>query len=109
MSFDASNISTLVTIVVGFAFAGFLASAFEALTARRASFSLLLGKGPIVAASIPLLAFSAPFIIMRNTLRGRRYEDRPIGFVMAATIIAGLWSLGSGSLLRDALSIVAGA
>ena len=70
-------------------FAGFLASAFEALTARRASFSLLLGKGPIVAASIPLLAFSAPFIIMRNTLRGRRFEDRPIGFVMAATIIAG--------------------
>lgn len=108
MSFDASNISSLVTILVGFAFAGALASMFEALTARRASFNLLLGKGPMVVASLPVLAFSAPFIIMRNTVRGRRYEDRPIGFVMAATIIAGLWSLASGSLVRDALHFLFG-
>ena len=108
MSFDASSISSLVTILVGFAFAGALASMFEALTARRASFNLLLGKGPMVVASVPVLAFSAPFIIMRNTVRGRRYEDRPIGFVMAATIIAGLWSLASGSLVRDALHFLFG-
>jgi hypothetical protein len=54
-------------------------------------------------AAIPLLIFSAPFLIMRNSLRGRWLERRRGEFVMVATVIAGLWSLMSGTVVVMAL------
>jgi hypothetical protein len=45
--------------------------------------------------------FSAPFIILRNTIRGRRSEQRPMTFVMLATLVACFWSLMSGRLVLD--------
>jgi hypothetical protein len=48
-------------------------------------------------AFVPFLVFAAPFIIMRNTLRGGRIERRRFEFVMMATIIAGFWSMMSGT------------
>jgi hypothetical protein len=54
-------------------------------------------------AAIPLLILSAPFLIMRNTLRGRWLERRRGEFVMVATVIAGLWSLMSGTVVVMAL------
>ena len=68
------------------------------------SFRLLNG-GPHAAtlAAIPVLTFAAPFIIMRNTIRGRRVERRRFQFVMLATILAGFWSMLSGTLVMMAL------
>jgi len=43
--------------------------------------------------------FAAPFIIMRNTVRARVIEKRRFEFVMLATILAGFWSLMSGSFV----------
>jgi hypothetical protein len=40
---------------------------------------------------------------MRNTLRGRRIEQRRMQFVMLATVIAGFWSLMSGTFVLLAL------
>ncbi len=91
----------LLSIVFGFACAGLIVSAFEALTQRRASFNLLEQGGIAAAASVPLVVFSAPFIILRNTIRGRRFERRPIGFVWAATVIACLWSMLCGRVLLN--------
>jgi hypothetical protein len=64
--------------------------------------------GPIPArfAAIPLLMFTAPYIIMRNTLRGRRLERRRADLVMVATVIAGLWSLLSGTVVVLALQAI---
>jgi hypothetical protein len=42
---------------------------------------------------------SAPFLIMRNTILGRRQEGRRFEFVFLATLIAGFWSLMSGLVL----------
>ena len=61
---------------------------------------------PARFAAIPLLMFSAPYIIMRNTLRGRRIEKRRADLVMMATVIAGLWSLMSGTVVVLALQAV---
>ncbi len=36
---------------------------------------------------------------MRNTIRGRRIEARRFEFVMMATILAGFWSLMSGTVV----------
>jgi len=53
---------------------------------------------------VPFLAFAAPFIIMRNTIRGRRIEGRGFSMVMVSTIIAGGWSLMSGTVVMMALT-----
>jgi hypothetical protein len=52
---------------------------------------------PKTFAAVPFLVFAAPFIIMRNTLRGMRLEARRFEFVMMATVIAGFWSMMSGT------------
>ncbi|WP_164045385.1 DUF6949 family protein, partial [Serratia marcescens] len=67
-------IEHLQTLCVGLALSGLLASAFELFTDRRASFSLLEAGGVRAVAALPVLAFGAPFIILRNTVRGRRIE-----------------------------------
>src|SRR5271156_4915413 len=87
-------IESLFSLAFGFAVAGVWASAYRLFARHFPSFRLL-EVGPVAArfAAVPLLMFSAPFIIMRNTLRGRKLESRRADLVMVATVIAGLWSL----------------
>jgi hypothetical protein len=96
MSVDALN--SLFSICIGFAFAGALVSGFQLFAERPAGFGLLqAGAAPTTFAAVPFLVFAAPFIIMRNTLRGARLESRRFEFVMMATLIAGFWSMMSGT------------
>lgn len=99
LSLDPDAIQKFQALFVGFAFAGLVASAFELFTQRRASFNLLQVGGLTAVASVPIVIFAAPFLILRNTIRGRAIEGRPIPFVMLATIIAGFWSLACGQVL----------
>ena len=92
------TIESFFALALGFAVAGLCASGYRLFSRHFPSFRLL-EVGPVTArfAAIPLLMFSAPFIIMRNTIRGRRIEGRRTEIVMVATVIAGLWSLMSGT------------
>lgn len=101
------SIEQFLAIAIGFAFAGLISTLYQLLTHRPASFRLL-EKGVRIASflAIPFLVFAAPFIIMRNTIRGRVIERRRFEFVMLATIIAGLWSLMSGTVVMMALEAV---
>ena len=109
MQISPSALESFAALGLGFAFAGLLASSFELFTHKRASFGLLETGGPFALACVPVLVFSAPFIILRNTLRGRRFERRPMGFVFAATLIACFWSLMSGRLVLDLAHLITGA
>jgi len=96
MSPDALN--SLFALCIGFAFAGALTSGYQAMAARPAGFGLLgEGVAPKTFAAVPFLVFAAPFIIMRNTLRGAKIERRRFEFVMMATVLSGFWSLMSGT------------
>ena len=98
MSPEALN--SLFSIGIGFALAGALASGYQALAQRPAGFGLLQeGVAPRAFAAVPFLVFAAPFIIMRNTVRGRTIEGRRVEFVALATIIAGFWSMMSGTFV----------
>jgi len=99
------QIESVFALAIGFAVAGLLASGYQLVTRRPASFRLLQ-RGPRATtfAAIPLLVFAAPFIIMRNIIRGRRIERRGFSMVMIATIIAGCWSLLSGTVVVMALT-----
>ncbi|MCP3401021.1 MULTISPECIES: DUF6949 family protein [unclassified Bradyrhizobium] len=90
--------NSLFSICIGFALAGALVSGYQAVAQRPAGFGLLQdGVAPRTFAAVPFLVFAAPFIIMRNTLRGMRLESRRFEFVMMATVIAGFWSMMSGT------------
>jgi hypothetical protein len=107
MSLPAISPETLdsfFSLAMGFAVAGLCASGYRLFSRHFPSFRLLeIGPVPARFAAIPLLMFSAPFIIMRNTIRGRRIEGRRTEIVMVATVIAGLWSLMSGTVVVLAL------
>ncbi|WP_022722148.1 DUF6949 family protein [Rhodopseudomonas sp. B29] len=98
MSPDAFN--NLFSLLIGFAFAGALTSGYQAFVRRPAGFGLLQqGIAAASFAAVPFLMFAAPFIIMRNTLMGRRIERRRAEFVMMATVLAGFWSMMSGTVV----------
>jgi hypothetical protein len=98
------TIISLFSLAFGFAVAGMCASGYRLFSTHFPSFRLLeVGPVPARFAAIPLLMFSAPFIILRNTIRGRRIEGRRTEIVMVATVIAGLWSLMSGTVVVLAL------
>lgn len=98
---------SFLALLIGFSVAGLISSGYQLVTQRPASFRLLeQGPHPSTFAAIPLLVFAAPFIIMRNTIRGRRIERRRFEFVMIATVIAGAWSLMSGTVVVMAFEAV---
>lgn len=106
VSLSPSAVEALQSLVIGFAFAGLLASAFELFTEKRADFRLLQAGGLAAVASVPVVVFSAPFLILRNTVNGRRIEGRPFIFVMLASMIASVWSLVSGRVVLDLLHLL---
>lgn len=98
------SLQMLMSLALGFAIAGLCSSGYRLLTTRLPTFGLL-NQGPRAQtfAAVPLLMLSAPFLIMRNTLLGRRQEKRRFEFVFLATLIAGFWSLMSGLVLISTL------
>jgi hypothetical protein len=94
------SVQSLFALALGFAVAGLCATAYQLVTRSPASFALLeRGPAPSTLAAVPFLVFTAPFIIMRNTIQGCRAEGRRFEFAMLATIVAGFWSLMSGTIV----------
>lgn len=109
MSPEALN--SFFAIYIGFALAGALTSGFQAFMEKPPGFGLLMQEASAKAfAAVPFLVFAAPFIIMRNTVRGRTIEGRRVQFVAMATVIAGFWSMMSGTfvlMLLETAGIIA--
>jgi hypothetical protein len=101
------TVESFLSLALGFAVAGLISAVYQAITTRPASFRLLnVEARPAALAAVPFLVFAAPFIIMRNTIRGRRIEGRRIEFVMLATVLAGIWSMMSGTAVVMVLRAV---
>jgi hypothetical protein len=99
------SLQSVIVLLIGFSVAGSLATGYQLVTERPLSFRLLnRGPQPVTLLAIPVLTFAAPFVIMRNVMRGRRIERRRFEFVMLATTIAGLWSLLSGTVVVSAFT-----
>ncbi|MBO0344878.1 DUF6949 family protein [Roseibium limicola] len=80
----------------GFVAAGLLGSLYQLLTNTPPHFNIDVGTILGAIAGVGLCIFAGPFIIMRNAIRGRRLEGRPLGWLVASSTIAGMWSLCSG-------------
>lgn len=99
------QLEAFLSLGLGFAFAGFIWALYSAWRAQPPSFNMLLSGGAPALAAVPLLAATGPAIIMRNTLRGRRYERRKIHFVAMATMIASFWSMAVGHQLMKLMAL----
>ena len=105
--FWSDSVRSLLALAIGFAVAGLLSSGYQLLTLRPPSFGLLQDAERNQAlAAVPFLVFAAPFIIVRNTIRGRRHEGRNFGFAALAAFLAGFWSLMSGTVVVLALQAI---
>ena len=94
------SLQNLLSLALGFAVAGLFSSAYQIATSRLPTFGLLsTGPSPAAFAAVPLLMVAAPFLIMSSTILGRQQEGRRFEFVFLATLIAGFWSLMSGTVL----------
>jgi hypothetical protein len=103
---DAGQFDAFKALIFGFALAGFLASAFRYLTDHPPSFRLLQQGGWSAILSLPLVVATAPFIILRNTVRGRRFERRSMVFIWLATVIACIWSMAAGRVILKVMGLV---
>ena len=90
----------VLTVALGFAISGASASAFEALTERRASFKLLRDDGVTAVAAVPVVTLGASYILARNLIFGAK---RPALAVAVGTVLSGVWSLVIGSAALAAL------
>ncbi|MFN3854607.1 MAG: DUF6949 family protein [Phreatobacter sp.] len=95
----AQSLQLFHSLALGLAVAGLLTALYRYLTDRPASFRLLQGGGAAAVLAVPFLAFAAPAIILRNTIRGRRIENRRMEFVFLASLLALTWSLMSGRVV----------
>jgi hypothetical protein len=103
----SDSVHSMMALAIGFAVAGMLASGYQLLTLQPPSFHLLQeSERNRALAAVPFLIFAAPFIIVRNTLRGSSVNGRNFGFAMMAALVAGLWSLMSGTVVVMTLEAV---
>lgn len=85
----------------GFVAAGILGSFYQLVTREAPKFAITLETWLRALSSFLLCVFAGPFIIMRNAIRGRRIEHRPIGWLVASSTIAGMWSICSGLVVMQ--------
>ncbi len=98
MSVEA--LQSFLALAIGFSVAGLMSTGYQLVAARPASFRMLQqGPGASAFAAVPFLIFAAPFIITRTVIRGGRVHQQRFEIVMMATILAGFWSLMSGTVV----------
>ncbi|MGI8525914.1 MAG: DUF6949 family protein [Pseudolabrys sp.] len=99
-------VQSLIALAIGFAVAGLATTAYQLVTSQLPSFGLLnTGARPSAFAAVPVLVFAAPFLLVRNTLLGPRQTGR-FQSVFVTTLLAGVWSLMSGTVVVMALQAV---
>ncbi|MCV0429109.1 MAG: hypothetical protein K5905_26955 [Roseibium sp.] len=92
----------------GFVAAGVLGSLYQLVTQEPPRFNFT-GEGSVsLVTAVIMCVFAGPFIIMRNAIRGRRIENRPLGWLVASSTIAGMWSVCSGIMVMNVALILVG-
>jgi len=86
----------LFAIAAGFVAAGVTTSGYQLITNRPLSFEIpdwpALGRFLLGFA----LIFSGPVILMRNAIRARIIEGRPVAWLAASTVVSMSWSFVLG-------------
>lgn len=89
---------------VGFVTAGIIASFSRMVTGRPLSFAM---RPPVpmlwAIPAVMIRIFAAPFILVRNSVRGALIERRPVPWLIMSFLIATFWSFVSGIVVIETL------
>lgn len=95
------------TVLVGLVAGGIAISAYRVLTNEQPSFQAR-PRTPLGAfGQVLVVMFGGPLVLMRNAVRGRLIEHRPLPFLAASAVIASLWCFFSGAFLVNLLEKLA--
>ncbi|POF31638.1 DUF6949 family protein [Roseibium marinum] len=92
----------------GFVAAGVLGSLYQLVTREPPRFNFAGESVMAFLTGVVMCIFAGPFIIMRNAIRGRRMENRPLGWLVASSTIAGMWSMCSGIMVMNVALVLVG-
>jgi hypothetical protein len=104
---SAEALHSIYLLLLGFSVAGALATGYQLMTARPASFNIFGdGTGPAAVAHVPFLVFAAPFIMVRDAIHIRRSGTENFVAGLVVSMIAGAWSLLSGKFVMVAVRML---
>ena len=104
---SAEALYSIYLLLLGFSVAGLLATGYQLVTARPASFNIFGdGTGPAAVAHVPFLVFAAPFIMVRDAIQVRRSGAENFFAGMIVSMIAGAWSLLSGRVVMHTMNML---
>ena len=82
----------------GFVAAGIFGSFYQLVTDRPVKFAVSLETTLSGMRDVLIVTFCGPFIIMRNAIKARLVERRPMGWLVASSVVALTWSTCSGTV-----------
>ncbi len=91
-------------VLIGLVAGGITVSGYRLVTDHQPSFQARPTTAIGAFGQVLVLVFGGPLVLMRNAIRGRLLERRPMGFLLATTVIASLWCFFSGVFLAHLLS-----
>ena len=104
---SAQAVNSICLLLLGFSVAGALATGYQLVTARPASFNIFGdGTGPVAVAHVPFLVFAAPFIMVRDAIHIRRSGAENFIAGLVVSMISGAWSLLSGKFVMLAVDML---
>ncbi|WP_436637038.1 DUF6949 family protein [Microbaculum sp. FT89] len=90
-------------VLVGLVAGGVTVSGYRLVTNAQPSFQARPTTATGAFGQVLVLVFGGPLVLMRNAVRGRLIEHRPVGFLVATTVISSLWCFFSGVFLAHLL------
>jgi len=93
------------TLVTGVVTAGLVSSLYRLVTNKPPSFQMWQETTMGLIGGVLTLVLAGPSVIMRNALRAQVIENRPPGWLVVSSLMAGLWSFLVGIFILSLLVV----
>ncbi|MDF1846734.1 MAG: hypothetical protein P1U69_06010 [Parvibaculaceae bacterium] len=93
------------TFVTGVVTAGLVSSLYRLVTNKPPSFQMWQETTVGIIGGVLTLVLAGPSVIMRNALRAQVIENRPPGWLVVSSLMAGLWSFLVGIFVLSLLLV----
>ena len=91
------------TLITGVVTAGLVSSLYRLVTNKPPSFQMWQETTVGIIGGVLTLMLAGPSVIMRNALRAQVIENRPPGWLVVSSLMAGLWSFLVGIFVLSLL------
>ena len=91
------------TLITGVVTAGLVSSLYRLVTNKPPSFQMWQETNVGIIGGGLTLMLAGPSVIMRNALRAQVIENRPPGWLVVSSLMAGLWSFLVGIFVLSLL------